>query len=201
MRNSGFIGALALGLMACASGGDSPAAKAPEAAVAAKPVAPTVRSAPTATPQSGSTAPSVALVSVEDGKVWSLQEGLDPEGTSSPKGYVLAFMASWCTYCTRSLPTLVQLEKDNPDLEIVTVSIDVGPEAQQEELLKVRKFGLQGPVVAADKATIDAWIGGGRAVPKYYFIDHNGTIVARDDGFGDKVEPLMAKQAARALRD
>ncbi len=201
MRNSGFIGALTLGLMACASGGDSPAAKAPEAAVAAKSVAPTVRSAPAATPQSGSTAPNVALVSVEDGKVWNLQEGLDPEGTSSPKGYVLAFMASWCTYCTRSLPTLVQLEKDNPDLEIVTVSIDAGPEAQQEELLKVRKFGLQGPVVAADKATIDAWIGGGRSVPKYYFIDHNGTIVARDDGFGDKVEPMMAKQAARALRD
>jgi hypothetical protein len=95
----------------------------------------------------------------------------------------------------------VELQEANPSLEIVTVSIDDSPSAQQKELEKVRKAGLTGPVLAADSATLRAWIGSGRSVPKYYFIDHNGVLVAKDDGFGDKVQPLMPKQAARALRD
>lgn len=197
-RNRWIAVVAALG-MACGNGGGSApkAASTAPVAVAAPAAAPTRGSIP----RSGDSAPSLTLLEVGGTQSWSLQTGLDPAGTSSPKGFLLAFMASWCTYCTRSLPTLAKLEAENPDLEIVTISIDEGAAAQAEELAKVRKAGLTGPVLAADAATVATWIGGGRSVPKYYFVDHNGTIVGRDEGFGDKVEPLMPKQASRALRD
>lgn len=168
------------------------------------PVAPAATATPTAPralPKSGNPAPDLALPSVEGGETWTLSSHLDPAGQSDPKGFVLAFMASWCTYCTRSLPTLKELQDTNPSLEIVTVTIDDSPKTQAKELEKVRAAGLEGPVLVADAETMRTWIGSGRSVPKYYFIDHNGVLVAKDDGFGDKVEPLMPKQAARALRD
>jgi len=169
------------------------------AAAAATPAASPAR--PAGLPQSGRPAPALSLPSVEHGDAWTLAEQIDPEGQSCPKGFLVAFMASWCTYCSQSLPTLVELEKANPELAVVTVTVDSTPELQRAELDKVRKAGLTGPVLAADAAAIQTWIGGGKSVPKYYFIDHNGTITAKDDGFGDKVAPKMPAQVARALRD
>jgi hypothetical protein len=99
------------------------------------------------------------------------------------------------------LPTLVELEKANPDLDIVVVTVDDTAAAQRAELQRIRRGGLTGPVLVADAAAIDTWTGGGRAVPKYYFINHNGVLVAKDDGFGDKVRPMMPKQVRRALLD
>ncbi len=180
-------------------GGEVETDEKPAAASAAKPAAAPAR--PVGLPQSGRPAPGLSLPSVEHGETWTLAQHLDPDGQSCPKGFLVAFMASWCTYCTQSLPTLVELEQANPELAVVTVTVDDKPEMQKAELDKVRKAGLTGPVLAADAAAVQAWIGSGKSVPKYYFIDHNGTITAKDDGFGDKVKPLMPTQAKRALRD
>ncbi len=160
----------------------------------------TVRSTMPSVPQSGQPAPALHLKNVEGGD-FSLSALADPTGESSPKGVLVAFMASWCQYCSNSLPTLVAIEKANPDLEVVAVTVDDRPDMQTAELAKVRKAGLTGPVLVADQDAIRDWVGGGKSVPKYFFVNHNGLIVAHDDGFGGKVEPLMPKQAARALED
>lgn len=156
---------------------------------------------PSLLPTSGQPAPGLSLAPVEGGKAWTLADYLDPSGESEPKGFVLAFMASWCTYCTQSLPTLAELEKANPSLEIVTVTVDTTPDKQKAEQDKVRAAGLTGPVLVADQTAIDTWVGGGKSVPKYYFVDHNGVLVSKDEGFGDKVRPLMPRQVVGALRD
>ena len=199
MERTGWIATVAALGIACGNGGGS----APKAAASAPVAVAAPAAAPTPTrgsiPRSGDSAPNLTLLEVGGTQRWSLQTGLDPTGTSSPKGFLLAFMASWCTYCTRSLPTLVQLEAENPDLEIVTISIDEGAAAQAAELEKVRKAGLTGPVLAADAQTVSQWIGGGKSVPKYYFVDHDGVVSARDDGYTDDLSALLAKQATHAL--
>jgi thiol-disulfide isomerase/thioredoxin len=164
---------------------------------------PTASVAPSASrlATSGQPAPSLSLPDVETGAPWSLDAGLDPSGESSPKGFLVAFMASWCQYCSQSLPTLVALEQANPDLAVVTVTIDETPDARQAELRKVRGAGLTGPVLAANAETIATWIGPGRSVPRYYFVNHAGIVTAQDKGFGDNVAPMMPKQVARALAD
>jgi thiol-disulfide isomerase/thioredoxin len=150
-------------------------------------------------PVSGRPAPGLTLPPVEGGAAWTLADHLDPTGESCPDAVLLAFMASWCTYCTQSLPSLVELQEQYPELEIVTVTVDTTPDAQRTELAKVRAAGLTGPVLAADGPAVDAWLGGGKSVPKYYFVNRVGTITAKDDGFGDKVKPMLARQAERAL--
>ena len=152
-------------------------------------------------PISGRPAPDLTLPDLSTGQPWSLASQADPTGESCPKGVLLAFMASWCTYCAQSLPTLVDLEKANPDLAVVTVTVDTTDQTRKAELDKVRKAGLTGPVLAADASTIQTWVGGDKSVPKYYFINHNGLLTGKDDGFGDKVGPLMPKQVERALAD
>lgn len=147
---------------------------------------------------SGQPAPKLSLTDIESGQPWSLADNLDPSGQSCPDAFLVAVMASWCGYCSQSLPTLKALEDQFPDLGIVTVTVDDQPEKQKEELAKVRAAGLTGPVLAADAATANAWIGAG-AVPRYVFVNHDGKVVGQDRGFGDKVAPLMPDQARRAL--
>ncbi len=147
---------------------------------------------------SGKPAPRLQLLDVESGQPWSLADNLDPSGESCPDAFLVAIMASWCGYCSQSLPTLKALEDQFPDLGIVTVTVDDQPEGQRAELEKVRAAGLTGPVLVADAATANAWIGAG-AVPRYVFVNRDGKVVGQDRGFGDKVAPLMPDQARRAL--
>lgn len=147
---------------------------------------------------SGQPAPKLHLLDAESGLPWSLADNLDPSGQSCPDAYLVAIMASWCGYCSQSLPTLKALEDQFPDLGIVTVTVDDKPEGQQAELAKVRAAGISGPVLVADAATANAWIGAG-AVPRYVFVNHDGKVVGQDRGFGDKVAPMMPDQARRAL--
>lgn len=195
---------LALGLVGC-DRGPAPAAEAPPAPAAAKPPPKRVVLGPSTgptpgVPTSGRPAPDLSLPDLESGEVWTLSDQLDPSGESCPRGFLIAFMASWCGYCHQSLPTLVELERDFPDLAVVTVTVDSDDASRQKELKKVRDAGLKGPVLAADEAAIATWTAGG-AVPKYFFIDHNGVLAAKDEGFGDNVKPMMPAQAKRALRD
>ncbi len=147
---------------------------------------------------SGQAAPKLHLPDAESGLPWSLADNLDPSGQSCPDAYLVAIMASWCGYCSQSLPTLKALEDQFPDLGIVTVTVDDKPEGQKSELEKVRAAGLTGPVLVADAATANAWIGAG-AVPRYVFVNRDGKVVGQDRGFGDKVAPMMPDQARRAL--
>lgn len=164
----------------------------------------TSRPLPVARPKlvgTGQLAPSLDLVELDTGTPWSLATFLDPAGESSPKGFLVAFAASWCQYCTESLPSLFNLERAYPDLSVVMVSVDDNPNGQQAVLSKVRAAGLTGPVLVADEATVAEWIGGGKSVPHYYFINHHGMVTGQDQGFGDDVKSLMPRQAARALAD
>jgi thiol-disulfide isomerase/thioredoxin len=173
----------------------------PAPAPAPKPVlsAATARPAPTTIATSGQHAPPLSLLPVDGGTPWALEDLLDPTGNSCPDAFLVAFMASWCTYCSQSLPTLVELQEQFPELGIVTVTIDTTPDAQEAEAEKVKKAGLTGPVLVADAATRTAWLGAGGSVPHYYFVDHDGKIRSQDKGFGDKVKPMMPKQAAAVL--
>lgn len=150
-------------------------------------------------PRTGQPAPALVLPELEGGATWDLSAQLDPSGESCPKALLVAFMASWCGYCAESLPTLRALEEQYPDLGVVTVTVDDQPEGRKAELDKVRAAGLTGPVLVADADTVSRWIGSGNAVPRYYFIDRHGVVAGQDKGFGDKVAPLMPRQAARAL--
>lgn len=149
--------------------------------------------------QSGQPAPPLALIRLDEPGPWQLHARLDPTGGACPQGFLVAFLASWCGPCAASLPTLVELERAHPELEVVVVVVDTSPAGQAQELSKVQAAGLSGPVLAADPAALAAWTGGSASVPRFVFVDRWGQVVAQDHGFGDEVRPMMPSQARRAL--
>jgi thiol-disulfide isomerase/thioredoxin len=192
--------ALFPGVLAGCGGDPAPAAPTLEAApVLAAATSKPTSAAPSVSAVTGQAAPPLSLLPVGGGPMWTLDDVLDPSGGSCPDAYLVAFMASWCTYCTQSLPTLVELQEEFPDLGIVTVTIDDRPDAQAAEASKVQAAGLTGPVLVADASTRATWLGPRGSVPRYFFVDHDGKVRAQDSGFGDKVRPMMPAQARRAL--
>src|SRR5665213_3117438 len=49
---------------------------------------------------------------------------------------VLNFWASWCEPCVAELPSLTALQRDLPQIQIVTVSMDQDPDAYRRFLLR-----------------------------------------------------------------
>lgn len=139
----------------------------------------------------GTMAPPLSLHPVGGGAAWTLAS--DPA-----RAHLVAFVASWCGICTSSLPTVRALGEANPDLSIVFVTVDTTAQAQAHEAKLIREAGLNVPVLVADAATRQTWIGRG-SVPRYVFVGASGKIIAQDRGFGDKVRGMMPRQAERTL--
>lgn len=117
-----------------------------------------------------------------------------------PDAAIVAFMASWCGICHRSLPTLKELKDEHGDrLLIVVVSTDATDAKAREEAARVAAAGLEAPVVRGDSATLAAWLGRDRGVPRYFFVNRIGQVIVKDKGFGSKVKPMMPKQARWVL--
>lgn len=152
----------------------------------------------------GSFAPDFKLPRLDKaGGTFQLSDYVHPQGTGKSDGAIVAFMASWCGVCHRSLPTLKQIKDEHGDrLLIVIVSTDETPEAARLEAEKVAEAGLGSlPVVHADRAVLNAWLGAGSGVPRFFFLNKIGEVIVRDVGFGSKVGPLMPKQARFVLNN
>lgn len=134
------------------------------------------------------------------GQRWRLAEVVNKAGTGNRSGLILSLMASWCGYCKASLPTLVELQQQyGEQLAIVILTVDTEEAKAKEEAQIVASAGLKVPVLWADAATRKALAGDSQSIPRFFFVNKIGEILVQDRGFGDKVRPLMPKQAAMLL--
>jgi thiol-disulfide isomerase/thioredoxin len=152
----------------------------------------------------GQFAPDFELPRLDSaGGSFRLSEHVGPVASAvegGPDAALVAFMASWCGICHKSLPTLKELQEEHGErLLIVVVSTDATDEKAGEEAKRVEAAGLKAPVVRGDAATLTAWLGRDRGVPRYFFVNRIGEIIVKDKGFGSKVKPMMPKQARWTL--
>jgi thiol-disulfide isomerase/thioredoxin len=147
----------------------------------------------------GAIAPDFDLAVVGGTDRWRLYDHVAADGHGTAGAAIVAFTASWCGPCRESLPTLASLAAEHPDLAIVVLSID----DLEAERLKERKAmddaGVSAPLLAGDEATLTAWLGTSRHIPRFIFLNHIAEVMVQDRGFGDKVRPMMPKQANYAL--
>jgi thiol-disulfide isomerase/thioredoxin len=144
-----------------------------------------VLAASLATTPSARSAPSENAVPTPN---WELK---DPDGrtvrSSDFKGkvVVLDFWATWCGPCRAEIPGFVALQKKYaPEgLVVVGASVDESGAATVEPF--TQKFGMNYPVVLADKKMEQAF-GGIEAIPTTFIIDRAGRVVKKHLGFADK---------------
>lgn len=151
----------------------------------------------------GEFAPDFDLPRVDAaGGRWRLSAHVGPTLEGDADAALVCFMASWCGYCHRSLPTLKALAEEHGDrLRIVIITTDQTDEAARREAERVAAAGLDVPVLKADAATLSAWLGRDRGVPRYFFVNKVGEVTVRDRGFGSSVAQAMPKQARFTLQN
>ncbi|HEX7809402.1 MAG TPA: redoxin family protein [Thermoanaerobaculia bacterium] len=122
-------------------------------------------------PLVGNAAPQFALKSVSAGETIDIK-------AFHGKPVVLNFWATWCNPCWEEHPLLNETARMRPDVQFLGVVF-------QDDESKIKAFlrqrGAAYPTVIDDrgKTAIAYGVGG---VPETFFLDANGTIVAKHDG-------------------
>ena len=92
------------------------------------------------------------------------------------KTVVIELWASWCSDCVKAMPKLRELQKANPDVDYLFLSLDKTPEKWREGIEKHELKGTQylvkdGMKGVFGKAIDLDWI------PRYIIVDRTGNIV------------------------
>lgn len=85
---------------------------------------------------------------------------------------LLVFWAEWCGTCKTQVPDLNRLQAERPDVEILGIAVDSGP--NEHVALHARKHGILFPVAAADEQVAQLYKV--PALPTNVFIDAEGQI-------------------------
>lgn len=149
----------------------------------------------------GETLPDFELPYADgSGNRWRLHDKVNPEGSGSQQGVIVSLMASWCGYCKASLPTVLELQQQFGDkIAIVILTVDTDEASAKKEAGIVKDAGLSVPVLWADSATRQALAGTSQSIPRFFFVNKIAEVLVQDRGFGEKVRPMMPKQAQMLL--
>ena len=110
------------------------------------------------------------------------------------KVVVLNFWSKTCGPCLEEMPDLAELTKiikDRPDVAVVAVSIDDGPDDVRPTLKTVLRGDPPFTVLFDPDAVIVGGKYGTRLYPETWFIDKRGVIRARFDGAREWTSPLI----------
>ncbi len=106
---------------------------------------------------------------------------------------ILNLWASWCAPCVEELPSLLELQRRNPQITVVGISIDQDPDVYQHFLVQHHVDLLT--VRDADQR-INALYGTVQ-IPETYIIDRNGILrrklVSAQDWTSPEITDYLAK--------
>jgi len=110
------------------------------------------------------------------------------------KVVVLNFWSRTCGPCLEEMPELVEFTKiikDRPDVAVVAVSTDEGPDDVKTTLQTVIREPPPFSVLFDPDQKISRDKYGSRLVPETWFIDKDGIVRARFDGAREWTNPLF----------
>lgn len=78
--------------------------------------------------------------------------------TNSEKTYVVNFWAMWCAPCVKELPFFEAYAKNNPNVEVLLVSLDFPEDIEGKLKPFLKKKGISSKVVLLDDPNSNSWI-------------------------------------------
>ena len=78
--------------------------------------------------------------------------------TKSEKTYVVNFWAMWCAPCVKELPFFQAYAENNPDVEVLLVSLDFPEDIESKLKPFLKKIGITTKVVLLDDPDANSWI-------------------------------------------
>lgn len=78
--------------------------------------------------------------------------------TDSDKTYIINFWAMWCAPCVEELPYIQQYADENPDVEVILVSLDFPEDIESKMKPFLKKKGITERVVILDDPNSNSWI-------------------------------------------
>ncbi|MFQ5882845.1 MAG: peroxiredoxin family protein [Candidatus Methylomirabilales bacterium] len=148
--------------------------------------------APEVRPQVGYLAPDFALVSL-DGKTVRLSD------LRGKKGVFINFWATWCPPCRLEMPTMEQVYQEyrSRGLEILAVSIDVGPKSVVKNFMQ--EFRLTFPALLDPEGEV-MYRYRLFSIPASFLIDKHGIIRFKELGYRDWTDPESRKKLEEILK-
>jgi cytochrome c biogenesis protein CcmG, thiol:disulfide interchange protein DsbE len=150
------------------------------------------KAAPTVRPQVGYLAPDFTLPSL-DGKMVRLSD------FRGKKGVFINFWATWCPPCRLEMPTMEQAyqEYQSRGLEILAVSIDVGPKSVVRDFMQ--EFRLTFPALLDPEGEV-MHLYRLFSIPASFLIDKHGIIRFKELGYRDWTNPKSRKKLEAILK-
>jgi len=95
---------------------------------------------------------------------------------------LVAFFATWCPPCIQEIPTFIELQDTYKakGFSVLAFSVDEGSQEPVHNLIK--KFGINYPVLMADRDIIMGF-GGVTGIPVTYLVNRKGEIVKKYLGY------------------
>lgn len=78
--------------------------------------------------------------------------------TNNDKVYIVNFWAMWCAPCVKELPIIQEYEKNNPNVEVLLVSLDFAEDIETKLIPFLDKKGITSKVVLLDDPDANTWI-------------------------------------------
>lgn len=121
---------------------------------------------------------------------FTLHNGAKTVSLAQDRGHivVLNFWASWCPPCLEEFPSLMQLQKDMPNIRVVAISFDKNTQAYKNFLVQNHITGITTAVDPTGHTNLEY---GTKRPPESYIINRKGIIVRRIIGPIDWTSPSM----------
>jgi peroxiredoxin len=150
------------------------------------------KAAPKVRPEVGYLAPDFALPNL-DGKTVRLSD------LRGKKGVFINFWATWCPPCRLEMPTMEQAyqEYKSRGLEILAVSIDVGPKSVVKNFMQ--ELRLTFPALLDPEREV-MYLYRLFSIPVSFLIDKRGIIRFKELGYRDWTDPESRKQLEMILK-
>lgn len=89
------------------------------------------------------------------------------------KVIVLDFWATWCLPCIKSIPDLIEIQKNMKDVQVIGITVDQNPMSVVPEFVKKHKINY--PILIGSEQVYKEY-GDINAIPTIFIIDKNGRV-------------------------